>query len=103
MTWEIKVFDEFEREFVNKMAEDLVDSIEEAGADPADEDAVNEAAWDAVHDVVDGWLVYNVDQLAALQYYGHISDGMDACWEDIQADVVEKACEKYAERAEEED
>lgn len=95
MTWEIKVFDEFEHEVIDKIAEEVADCLEENGVDRYDEDAIEEGISEVIHDCIDGWFIYNVDQLAALQYYGHISDGFDACWEDIYSDVSEKAKKLY--------
>ena len=96
MTWEIKILDEFEREIIDKIAEEVVDILEEAGVNRHDDDAINDAISQCIHDCIDGWFIYSVDQLAALQYYGHIDDGLSACWEDIYDDVSCKAHELYA-------
>ena len=95
MTWQIKVLDEFEREFLNKIVDELCDRLEEDNTPHDDEDAIREACYDNVGEVIDGWFIYNEDQLAALQYYGHINDGMDAAWGDIESDVVERAVNNY--------
>lgn len=96
MTWEVKVLNEFERELLADSVDEVCDRLEEEGVDPQDEDAVNEVAWDSIHEVVDGRFAYTVDQLAAILYYGHVDEGMNATWEDLERDIVERACEKYA-------
>ena len=96
MTWEIKIEKEFEHEIIDKIAAEIVDILEEAGVNRRDDYAIDDAISQCAHDCIDGWFVYAPDILAALQYYGHTDDGMDACWEDIVDDVSYKAHTLYA-------
>ena len=97
MAWQVKVQDEFEKDILKPIIKEVVEILQEENIPRYDEDAIDEKMGDIIFQVLDGRLIYNWDRLAVLAYYGHIEDGFDAAWEDLENDVWNDAKDMYME------
>ena len=102
MSWNIAIQDEFERGILSDCVDEVVDNAKDYLEENPDADAY-EAVDYGIRDVLDSRFVYYEDQLAAIVYYGHVSDGMDATWEDLEGDIYGRATDILEEDMEEDE
>ena len=87
MAWQIPVFDEFEK---------IIDGIVEEAIDLEDE-----GVEDGILVAMDNTMIYNVDLLGAIQYYGLTAELFaQHVWEVMYEDVLEQV---YAKRGDDEE